>query len=340
MSRATLEDVAREAGVSIATVDRVVNGRAGVHARTIERVRQAIDRLSFLPDRHASRLARSRVHNFYILLPSGHNDFMKNLEAEFLGARQRLSLERVNLEIRHVDVFDGPVLARALEQLPEPVDGVALVGLDHPEVVEAVNNLAARGVIVLTLVSDLPSSRRTHFVGIDNFAAGRTAASLTGRFTAGKTGKVGLIAGSLALRDHIERQNGFEQVLTREYPGLEILPLREARDENERVRQAAAGMLEEYPDLVAIYSAGGGQAGVIAAIHESGRHDIVFICHELTALSRRHLVQGTIDAVIGQDCGHMARSTARIMLALKEKDSILAAQERIRIDIFLRDNVP
>ena len=60
MVKMTLEDVAREAGVSLATVDRVVNGRIGVHARTIERVNAAIKQLGFLPDPHASRLARGR----------------------------------------------------------------------------------------------------------------------------------------------------------------------------------------------------------------------------------------------------------------------------------------
>ncbi|WP_163317271.1 substrate-binding domain-containing protein, partial [Enterobacter hormaechei] len=84
-------------------------------------------------------------------------------------------------------------------------------------------------------VSDVPNSRRAHFVGIDNYAAGRTAASLIGRFVGPRKSKVGMIAGSLALRDHVERQFGFEQVISREYANLEVLPVREARDENARV---------------------------------------------------------------------------------------------------------
>ncbi|TXR49737.1 LacI family DNA-binding transcriptional regulator [Phyllobacterium endophyticum] len=337
----TLEDVAREAGVSLATVDRVVNGRIGVHARTIERVNAAIKQLGFLPDPHASRLARGRDYDFRIILPKGENEFMRALDEEFRATRERQLQERVRLSIQHVDTFDGEALAAALERLPGGIDGVAVVALDHPAVTEAINALADAGVVVLTLVSDVPNSRRAHYVGIDNFAAGRTAASLIGRFVGPRRGKVGMIAGSLALRDHVERQFGFEQILSREYSNLDVLPVREARDENARVEAVSRSLLQDHPDLVAIYNAGGGQAGVIAALEATNRvGDVIFVAHELTASTRRHLVRGTVDAIINQDAGHMARSAARILTALREGRPIVPGQEHIRIDIFIRDNMP
>lgn len=341
MVKTTLQDVAREAGVSLATVDRVLNGRAGVHARTVERVQTAIDRLNYQPDRLASRLARGRDYCFEIVLPTGANEFMRMLEAEFRTTAERYLQERVRLTFSHVDVFDGEALAAALERLPDDLDGVGVVALDHPAVAEAVNMLADRGIPVVTIVSDLPGTRRAHFVGIDNYAAGRTAASLLGRFLGHRSGKVGLIAGSLSLRDHIERQYGFEQVIAREYPDLELLPVREGRDEDARVEAVTEAMLREHADLVGLYNVGAGAPGIVAALEASGRaREIVFVAHELTPFNRRQLIRGTVDAVINQDAGHMARSAARILLATREGLPIVAGQERIRIDIFVRDNVP
>ena len=60
--RATIEDVAEAAGVSVATVDRVLNGRAAVRPKTAEKVEQAIRRLNYQPDRLAARLARAREY--------------------------------------------------------------------------------------------------------------------------------------------------------------------------------------------------------------------------------------------------------------------------------------
>lgn len=341
MARTTLQDVAREAGVSVATVDRVLNGRAGIHARMVDRVKAAVDRLNYEPDRLASRLSRARDFRFTVVLPVGSNDFMHSLEREFRTLARRYEAERVAIDVLLVDVFDGEALAEALETLPAELDGVAVVALDHPAVVEALKTLAARGTTAVTLVSDLPGTKRRHYIGLDNHAAGRTAASLMGRFLGPRRGKVGLIAGSLQLRDHIERQFGFEQIIAREYPQLEVLPLREARDDTARVEVAARTLLDENPDLVGLYNVGGGQQGVVAALEATGRaRDVVFIGHELTEFTRRHLIRGTIDAIINQDTGHMARSTIRVLLALREDVPIVPDQERIRIDIFMRDNMP
>jgi hypothetical protein len=158
---------------------------------------------------------------------------------------------------------------------------------------------------------------------------------------AGRTGEVGLIAGSLALRDHIERQFGFEQIMTHEYPHLSILPVREGRDDWQRVEEVTAQLLKEHPNLIGIYNAGGGTRGIIVALEKAKRErDIVFIAHELTNHARKALIRGTVDAIINQDAGHEVRSAVRVLLAKADNAPLIEAQERIRIDIFLRDNLP
>ena len=73
----------------------------------------------------------------------------------------------------------------------------------------------------------------------------------------------------------------------------------------------------------------------------SGRApQIVWVCHELTAHARRALLDGVADAVINQDAGHEVRSACRLALARLSGERVLADQERIRIDVFLKDNLP
>jgi LacI family transcriptional regulator len=339
--RATLEDVARAAGVSLATVDRVVNRRPGVRDKTIARVEAAVIKLGYRADPAATRLARNQSFRFAFILPTGANSFMTNLTDQVQRTADWLAGQRAFIDILHVDVFDPDLLTAALEQLAPDFDGVATVALDHPRVRAAIDDLVDRNVAVVTLVSDAPSSRRLHYVGIDNPAAGRTAATLMGRFLSGRKGVVGIIAGSLALRDHAERQYGFSQILSSDYPELTALPALEGRDDSARTRELMAALLERHPDLLGIYSAGAGNRGIAAALEAAGRtRDIVWIAHELTQHTRRFLLHGTIDAIINQDPGHEARSAARILLAHCRAEPIVADQERIRIDIFLANNLP
>jgi LacI family transcriptional regulator len=341
MVKVTIEDVAERAGVSVATVDRVLNRRAAVRPQTIEKVEQAIRALNYQPDRLAARLARGKEYRFCFVLPEGNNTFMIALGEHVRMAARHMAQEKVVIDMRLTDVFSAGTLAQTLDSIGDIYDGVAVVALDHPRVREAINNLADRGVTVVTLVSDVPGSKRAHYVGIDNSAAGRTAATLMGRYLGNARGSVGLIAGSLALRDHIERQFGFEQVMMHEFPHLSVLPVREARDDWQVVERVASQMLRDHPEMIGVYNVGAGTRGIVSALEASGRsRDVVYIAHELTEQSRRALIDGTIDVIINQDAGHEVRSAIRVLMAKADKSPIVEAMERIRIDIFVRDNLP
>ncbi|CAN7607376.1 LacI family DNA-binding transcriptional regulator [Bosea sp. LjRoot9] len=341
LERATLEDVARAAGVSLATADRVVNRRDGVRDKTIARVEAAVSRLGYRADPAAARLARNQNFRFLFVLPSGANSFMTMLGEQVARTAEWLAAQRAFIDVEHVDVFDADALARVLEGVLPGYHGVATIALDHPRVRAAIDDLTDRGVPVVTLVSDVPSARRLHYVGIDNPAAGRTAATLMGRFLRGRQGVVAVVAGSLSLRDHAERLYGFNQVMAREFPDLIMLPVVQGRDDNEQTLAATAALLRQHADLVGLYNAGAGNRGIAAALQQAGRaQETVWIAHELTPHTRRFLLHGDIDAIISQDPGHEARSAARVLLAYCSGDRLVADQERIGIDIFLRDNLP
>jgi LacI family transcriptional regulator len=124
--------------------------------------------------------------------------------------------DRMHVQTRRIRALDADALARSLDALdPRQCDCAVIVASDEPSVQAAVDSASRRGIVVMTLVSDLPETQRRHFIGIDNRAAGRTAASLLGRFLP-QGGKVAVVAGSLHLRDHSDRLEGFRAVLAAE----------------------------------------------------------------------------------------------------------------------------
>ena len=336
----TLKDIARRAGVSLATVDRVLHNRPGVKPDTARRVREAIERNSFQPHVAAAELARGRLRRFAFVMPSGPNLFMQQILAQLSEMSSWLSARRLAVQTVTTDVFEPTALASTLESLGEGFDGIAVVALDHPRVRAAINDLVEAGAKVVTLVSDVPSSRRHHYVGIDNIAAGRTAGALVGRLTA-RPGKVAIVAGSTALRDHAERIFGFNQVMMSEFSHLELLPVVEGRDEDGRSEHLMMRLLADHADIVGLYNVGAGTPGVAKALIEAGRdRRAVFVAHDVTVVTRKLLLQGVIDAVISQNPGHEARAAVRVLLALARGEPILSEQEKIRIDIVMRDNLP
>ncbi|MFN7008530.1 MAG: LacI family DNA-binding transcriptional regulator [Allorhizobium sp.] len=338
----TVHDIATAAGVSLATVDRVLNRRPGVSARTRDKVEAAVASLGFVRDVAAANLAKGRVYPLAFLLPSNDNSFMRELEAAVGEAAARSPTERTDIRVVKVPPFDAGALVAALDRLlVERPAGIALVAVDAPDVAAAVDRLIEADIPVVTLVSDLPASRRVHYAGIDNLAAGRTAASLLGRFVGDRRGSIGVVAGSMLVRDHRERFEGFAAVMAADYPHLALIEVIEGRDDPVLVERRLDGLFRERSDILGLYSLGAGNRGLVAALRSAGlaRRPAV-IAHELTGTTRAALGEGLIDAVLNQDAGHEVRSAIRVLKAHADGLPVLAAQERIRIDIFLKDNLP
>lgn len=337
----TVHDIAAHAGVSLATVDRVLNGRAGVRAPTRERVEAAIAALGFVRDVAAANLAKGRIYRFTFILPANDNSFMIGVRTEVEEAIQWAARERMSIRVVDVPAFDDLALAGALEQAGEDeVDGIAFVAVDSAVVRDAVERLAERGIILVTLVSDLAGSKRHHFAGIDNIAAGQTAATLMCRFLGERVGKILPIAGSLQVQDHRDRLKGFSDHVSRSFPGRALLPVVEGADDPERVAYLVRHALAESHGIAGIYSFGAGNRGLLQVLNEQAAEGPVVVVHELTEVSRQGLLSGRIDAVLNQDAGHEVRSALRVLKAGTDGAALLAAQERIRIDIFLKENLP
>ncbi|WSG95018.1 LacI family DNA-binding transcriptional regulator [Rhizobium johnstonii] len=339
--RPTVHDIAAAAGVSLATVDRVLNQRPGVRHVTREKVETAIRELGYVRDVAAANLAKGRTYPLVFILPASDNSFMHGLNAEIRRAVLRSSAERTDIRTIEVPAFDPAALVAVLEGLSrEKPCGIALVATDAPDVRAAVDRLVRERFPIVTLVSDLTGSLRHHYAGVDNIAAGRTAARLLGRFLGPRKGEIAVLAGSMLVRDHRERLEGFTAVMAEEFPDLAILPVLEGRDDPEVAHRLVADALGNA-GIIGVYSLGAGNRGLIRALKEKAVDRVLtVIAHELTAHTRAALIDNTIDAILNQDAGHEVRSAIRVLKAKADGLAVIEAQERIRLDIFLKDNLP
>lgn len=181
-------------------------------------------------------------------------------------------------------------------------DGLILVAREHPAINEAVRHLTAKGVPVICLTTDLPSSGRTAYVGSDQYASGATAGWLCGRMLPkGMTGRV-LFVYSVPFRCHQDREQGFRHVLRSEFPGLEIDEKVSSDESVEVIYEAVRRSIAKNGAPVAIYNVSGANLGVGRALEDEGLSACtIFIGHELNKNSRSLLERGIMDVTIGHD---------------------------------------
>ena len=339
--RPTTKDLAKEAGVSLATVDRVLNERSGVRKATISKVNDAIEKIGFVRDLTAANLARKRDHRLAFVLPDSDNEFMSEILAKIDEAGAVFLSQRVQTQILRVQKNDAHAISVALDRIDaNEIDGVAIMAPATPQLRDAINRLRSRNIQVVAFISKQPNTDPYAFIGIDNVAAGRTAGRLMARFTRRDSGSFLVICETMQSLDNIERRFGFDEIVNRDYPQFSILPSLESFGDPKRARTILRNTLLNTKDLAGLYVMSSDAEHILRSYEElSLPKDVVTLAHERTAFTEAKLRDGMVDAVITQDSGHIVRSALRVLKANLDNTNTIVSQENVRIEILVQDNL-
>ncbi|MEP2529953.1 LacI family DNA-binding transcriptional regulator [Shimia sp.] len=340
MPRPTTKDLAKAAGVSRATVDRVLNGREGVHQKTVDRVNKAVDELGFERNIQAANLARSKHYRFVFALPRSGDQFLEEIIHQINEAGPSFMSDPIVCDVQHIDENDPHKIAAFLGKLNAPdISGVAIMAPETPQARDAIYRLQERGVASLPFISG-QSMANQHWVGMNNHAAGATAAMLLGRFNRQGAGSIMVVSESMQSRDSLERRLGFDAEINAHFPELSGLPSLETYGDKDRAELIISNTIQNNPDLRGIYilsSEARVPASILAADPQMQR--ITTVAHERTAFTEEALKSGTLDAVISQDAGHLVRSAIRKLKAISDGRTTHVPQERIRVEVLLKTNL-
>ena len=339
--RTTIGEIAQESGVSTATVDRVLNKRLGVGARTKALVLSVARRLGYFEgstDELAGEAPSTQKLKLHFVLPTAKNQFIELLRMEI--ENQGRARGNLDIQVTRVEGIDPLQLAERVTALEGQADGIGIIALDHPVVREAIRTVAMAGAQVVTIASDISLVPRVAYIGIDNRAAGRLAGYLMHRFYNGTgSGKVALFSGSLSYRGHEEREMGFRHILAEDCPQLQIVERLEMMDDPDRAFEIAMELLTRHSDLSAIYNVGAGNGGIARALKALNlRRHVLLIGHDATEDTRALLLDGTLDAVIDQNPRVEARE------ALNALEGAITGKyfekHAPRLQVIFRENIP
>ncbi|MBT9382443.1 LacI family DNA-binding transcriptional regulator [Pseudooceanicola sp. CBS1P-1] len=339
-ARITIADLAREAHVSVSTIDRILSGRGRVKPATVSHVLATAERIGF----HAVGSIRSRrdtavpVRTLGFLLNDRARQFYQALAHQITRDVASQTGIQGRAVFSHVADLDPARTAEALLALGEKCDAIAAVCIDHPKVNMAIEELAARGVPVLAMLSDISSARRRGFIGSNDWQLGRSA----GWFARGlcpKGGKVALVPGSARYVCQQSMAAAFRAFMSElSVPHFTIVEAPPTQESDARAEQVVTALLRDHPDLSALFLTGGGLAGAARALRaRSG--PTVLIGNELTEETRGLLIGGEIDMILAHPAERIARETVRALVALlDEGDSPMPVQKVLPFDVLIGEN--
>jgi LacI family transcriptional regulator len=340
--RPTVSDIARASGVSVATVDRVLNARLPVREETARRVYEAAEAIGY----HAAALIRRRIerdrpqYRLGFILQRPAQAFYQAFAREIDHAANAAAQCRIIPEISFLETQTPSEIAYRLREAATQCRAVAMVAIDHPTVTAAVAELKEKGIPVFSLLSDFAPGVRENYIGLNNRKVGRTAAWLIAR-TASRPGKVGVFIGSHRFHGQEMRETGFRSYFREYAPEFELVETIVNLEAPEITHEATLDLLRRCPDLTGLYVAGGGMEGVITALREedmAGR--TVAVCNELTADSRAALAENIVAMVIATPLERLSGELMTQMIqAVEVGPSETPGQLFLPFDIFVSENI-
>lgn len=342
MKRPTIRDLSEAAGVSVATVNRVLSGASKVRGPTMERVLDAAKAIGFygvgaLQQRIASATHR---HRLGVVSQSPHRSFCALLNSHLQDAAKACTTSQVQLRIEQVDDLSPEQVAARMHELAAECEAIAVVAAEHPIVSDAIDQLAAKGIPVIALISPLAARANVGYVGVDSWKVGRTAAWAFDHLC--KTpGKLGVLVGTHRYRCHDLNESGFRSYFREHATPFELLEPASTFESDAIARELTEKLLRTHPDLKGLYVSGGGITGALAAIRESGMAGkLVTVGYDLMDSTKAGLIDGSLTLVIANPFAQLARETIDALIRTLPAGAQAGRQSvTVPFELYTRENL-
>ncbi|WP_127498475.1 LacI family DNA-binding transcriptional regulator [Actinoplanes solisilvae] len=335
--RPTLEAVARRAGVSRATVSRVVNGSTSVAASIREAVNRAVDELGYVPNQAARSLVTQRTESVALILPETANRvfsddlffpaIIRGVGVELEAADKQLVLMMAGSDRSHARVERYAVAGH--------VDGVMFASMHGADPLPGTLVRLGIPVICSGRPLSLPelSGASVPYVDVDHF--GGVCAAVRHLVTAGRR-RIATIAGPQDMVAGIDRLAGYRATL--EEAGL-AQHVAVGDFTRESGIQAMRSLLADDPALDAVFVASDMMAhGALLALRGAGRRvpsDVAVIGFDDFEISRYSDPPLT---TVRQPIADMGRTMARQMLGLINGEEGLPDAVVLPTELVVRDS--
>ena len=226
VNKVTINDVAKAAGVSKGTVDRVLHNRGEVSAKSRETVLKVVEELGFKPNIYASMLASGKEHLIYCVIPEHQEgEFWALTDKGVADASETVAHYGVKVESIKYDQNDIDSFQRACDYiLDNPPSGLLIAPMFRAKTMKFVKELSARSIPYILIDSKLEDDNYLAYFGMPMYQSGYLCADLlTNGAQVNKVYIVRIIRDKKGLSDPtVARRMGFLDYMSEHYPDTEI----------------------------------------------------------------------------------------------------------------------
>jgi LacI family transcriptional regulator len=340
-----LKDIARLAGVSIGTVDRVLHNRGEVAEKTMRRVREILRETNYSPDVMARGLKSRKICNLVSLLPepAPDNIFWSKHPSGIERAVRELELFRLTLSQVTFDMSDEQDFERkALKVIEMNPDGVLLAPIFKSESIGLCRNLRERKIPFVFVDGFIEETEFLAYIGEDAYSSGRVAGQLADMITPrGDDILIVIIAKNVRNVQHLNnRTKGFSSYFSNQPSSRgKRLMINIPDPSNESLEKALDRVFEENQNIASIYMSGSKSYLIAAYLEKKNKGNISLIGYDLLDKNISYLRSGTIRFLIGQRPEEQTYKAVKKLFEFISLNRIPERKEYLPVDIITSENV-
>ena len=173
-------DIARLAGVSVGTVDRVIHNRGKVSKENLEKIQAVLNEVNYQPNLIARSLASKRHFNIVAITPSFNaGQYWEAVSNGIDAAANEMKQYNTRITKLFFDQYDNSSFDKVVENLlDDKVDGVLIAALFPDSVVKLTEKLNNEAIPYVFVDSDIEGENRLAYFGTDSYDGGKIAAKL------------------------------------------------------------------------------------------------------------------------------------------------------------------
>lgn len=309
----SIKEIVLKTGLSQSTVMRVLKGSTNVKPETMEKIFNAAKEIGYEINRTKSTIG--------VILTSDGNIYYNSLIDSIKSTAEKISSFNYNVILETMKGYDIERQINLLDQLSEKAE-VIITPINHPDIINKINELTDKGKKIITLNFDVENSKRLCHIGVDYIKVGRLAGNLIGLIVKENT-KVAMLYGSDNVLCHKERLDGFKDYVNQHRPDINIVTTVKNSDNDEDGYTTTKKLLKDYPDVNALFISSGGISGICKAIKEANKvGKITVIASGRNPVIEALIKEGVVTATISQnpvEQGKMAVLTAFNMMTTNKK---------------------
>lgn len=314
--KVTTQTIADLAGVSRATVDKVIHNRPGVSDTMRREIRRIMTEQGYLTVQERKKQkglpASLSPMRIAVIISDLKDDFMTNLSEGIQEAITEFEPYGFTIDCYFCSTYDPQPTLQILEYLKTtPVNAIAMRGFEDTRINKLIDELRDQKIPVFTFDTDCPSSSRVCFFGEDLKRTGRMSASLLCK-SIGYQGEIGILIGSKDSFTSSRRTEGFLSYIKEYAPLVTVAAIEETLSQPVITYNRTLQMINDHPNLKGIWNAVSSAEESARAIVESGRKGSIKMGALSFSSEIRELIKaGTIDFAVGQAAFEMGQLMIR-----------------------------